>query len=52
MYGDDFTILGDEVHLDWFKTELGNTYAIDFKARLGPDEHDDKRVWMRPTLLV
>lgn len=44
IYGDDFTLLGAEHHLDWFKTEIKQVYGIEFKARLGPDDGDDKSV--------
>ena len=40
VYGDDFTLLGSEEHLNWFKAEIQLTWAIDFKARLGPDATD------------
>jgi len=43
VYGDDFTILGAEHHLEWFKNEIKRVYEIDFKARLGPDEGIQKR---------
>ena len=44
VYGDDFTLLGCEEHLNWFKAEIQLTWAIDFKARLGPDANDQKSV--------
>ena len=44
VYGDDFTLLGSETHLDWFKAEIKQVYAIDFKARLGPEDGDKKSV--------
>lgn len=44
VYGDDFTILGAEHHLDWFKNQIKEVYEIDFKARLGPDVGDTKVV--------
>ena len=44
VYGDDFTLLGSEEHLNWFKAEIQLTWAIDFKARLGPDANDQKSV--------
>jgi len=44
VYGDDFTILGSEHPLDWFKNEIKRVYEMDFKARVGPDEGDTKMV--------
>ena len=44
VYGDDFTLLGDEISLDWFRAEIKKEYACDKKARLGPDSGDDKSV--------
>ena len=44
VYGDDFTLLASEEHLDWFKAEIMKVYAIDFKARLGPEKGDQKSV--------
>ena len=44
VYGDDFTLLGSENYLNWFKTEIQKVYAIDFKARLGPNDEDQKSV--------
>ena len=44
VYGDDFTLLGDEISLDWFRAEIKKEYACDMKARLGPDSGDDKSV--------
>jgi len=44
VYGDDFTLLGAEEQLNWFKTEIQLTWAIDFKARLGPELTDQKSI--------
>lgn len=44
VYGDDFTILGAEHHLDWLKNQIKEVYEIDFKARLGPHDGDTKVV--------
>jgi len=44
VYGDDFTLLGSEEYLNWFKAEIKKVYAIDFKARLGPADGDQKSV--------
>ena len=44
VYGDDFTILGGEHNLDWFKSQIKEVDEIDFKARLGPDDGDTKVV--------
>jgi len=48
IYGDDFTMLGSDDALDWFRKavekKLGGRYEISHKGRLGPEKHDDKRV--------
>ena len=42
IYGDDFTLLGDEVALDWFRKSIKATYEVSVKGRLGADDKDDK----------
>ena len=44
MHGGDFTITGPESHLDWFREQIIKRFEVKFKARLGPDSHDDKKV--------
>ena len=44
VHGDDFTLIGDDANLDWFKTKVSQRFEIKHKARLGPDAKDDKDV--------
>ena len=44
VHGDDFTNIGSEEDLDWFKSNIETTFEFKHKARLGPDAHDDKSV--------
>ena len=44
IHGDDFTISGKENQLNWFKENINNKFEVKFKARLGPEENDDKSV--------
>ncbi len=44
IHGDDFTILGKEKQLNWFKEKIKEKFEVKFKARLGPEEGDDKSV--------
>ena len=44
VHGDDFTILGHEESLDWFKERITNKYEIKFRGRLGPGPKDDKEI--------
>ena len=44
VYGDDFTLLGSESNLNWFKAEIQLVWASDFKARVGPGATDQKSV--------
>ena len=43
-HGDDFTNIGTEDNLDWFKSSIKKTFEFKHKARLGPDARDDKSV--------
>lgn len=45
VYGHDFTILGGEHHVDWFKEQIRDVYEIDFQATLGAHEGDPKLKW-------
>jgi len=42
VHGDDFTSLGNDEALDWLHEKLAGEYEFKKKARLGPDEGDDK----------
>ena len=44
VHGDDFTLIGSDENLDWFKTQVSQRFEIKHKARLGPDASDDKDV--------
>ena len=44
IHGDDFTILGNEVELDWFREMISDKFEVKFRARLGPGDKDDKSV--------
>ena len=35
VYGDDFTVLGAQKDLDWFRKEMTKRCEVEFKARLG-----------------
>ena len=42
IHGDDFTLLGPEDQLDWFKAELEKHYELTEAHRLGPGAKSDK----------
>jgi hypothetical protein len=44
VYGDDFTVLGSEGNLDWFRKQMRKRYEVEFKARLGYGDNDGKSV--------
>ena len=44
VHGDDFTNIGSEEDLDWFKLQIKEAFTFNHKARLGPDTNDDKSV--------
>ena len=44
IHGDDFTVLGSEVELDWFRECIQDKFEVKFRARLGPEPTDDKSV--------
>ena len=44
VHGDDFTILGEVKHLEWFKSEVAKRWEYKHKARLGPGDNDDESV--------
>ena len=46
VYGDDFTVLGPEEELDWFRKQMVKRYEVEFKARLGGTAQDDKAVFL------
>ena len=44
IHGDDFTILGFEKDLDWFRTRIEEEFEVKFRGRLGPAEGYAKRI--------
>ena len=44
VHGDDFTILGGEADLLWFRGKMQEVYEIKDKGVIGPEEHDVKSV--------
>ena len=44
IHGDDFTLLGYDEDLDWFRTVISEKFEVKFRGRLGPDEEDDKHI--------
>ena len=44
IHGDDFTVLGNEVELDWFRECIQGRFEVKFRARLGPEPKDDRSV--------
>ena len=46
VYGDDFTVLGSEQELDWFRKQMSKRYEVEFKARLGGNPQDDRSVFL------
>ena len=43
-HGDDFTLLGNEEALDWFRGKIQEKFEIQFRGRLGLGNGDDKSV--------
>ena len=41
---DDFTMLGNEVELDWFRECILGRFEVKFRARWGPEAKNDKSV--------
>ena len=44
VHGDDFTILGAERDLDWFRSQIQTRFEVKFRGRIGPDVGDDKSI--------
>ena len=44
VHGDDFTVLGCEKQLDWFRRQISDKFEVKFRGRLGPEESDDKPI--------
>lgn len=46
VYGDDFTVLGNDKSLDWFRKRIKGRYEVELKARLGGTRQDDKAAFL------
>ena len=44
VHGDDFTILGDEQQLNWFRQRIKTRFEVKCRGRIGGDEGDDKSI--------
>ncbi len=44
VHGDDFTVLGFEEELNWFREKMEARYEVKFRGRLGPGKEDDKAI--------
>merc|ERR1711911_187427 len=42
VHGDDFTVLGHELDLDWFRRKISERYEVKFRGRIGPESTDEK----------
>ena len=42
VHGDDFTFTGEDASLDWVLRHMKSWYQLKVRARLGPEEKDDK----------
>ena len=44
IHGDDFTMLGNEESLDWFRNKINERFEVKIRGRLGPSEGDGKSI--------
>ena len=44
VHGDDFTVLGADRELDWYRREMQKKYSLKVRGRLGPEKRDDKSI--------
>ena len=42
VHGDDFTFVGEDRSLTWVESHMKKWYEVKVRARLGPDERDDR----------
>ena len=42
IHGDDFTVLGWEKELDWFKNKINERFENKHRGRIGPGRKDQK----------
>ncbi len=44
VHGDDFTLLGGDLNLDWFENKIKEEFEVTVRGRLGPGEEDMKAI--------
>ena len=44
LHGDDFTALGHEEQLNWFRKEMEKKFGCKYRGRIGPAEEDEKEM--------
>ena len=44
IHGDDFTLLGPEVQLNWFREKIQEKFEVKFRGRIGPGKDDEKSI--------
>ena len=44
VHGDDFTALGTDEGLDWFRKSMGDRFLMKVRGRFGPDPGDEKEI--------
>ena len=44
VHGDDFTLLGNEIDLDWFRSKIVAKFEVKMRGRLGPCPQYDKSI--------
>ena len=44
VHGDDFTLLGSEADLHWFRKQIAQRYEVKFRVRIGADAGDEKSI--------
>ena len=42
IHGDDFTLLGFDSDLDWFRRRITSKWEVKVKGRIGPSPNDQK----------
>ena len=44
VHGDDFTALGHEEQLNWYRKEMEKKFECKYRGRIGPAEGDEKEM--------
>ena len=44
VHGDDFTIVGNEEQLDWFRRMISERYEVKFRGRISPNDSGEKSI--------